>query len=433
MDYLRFFILILTYGFTQAGPNNSTSLATESSSSTANLASDKHGGNGLGTYFLYGLEQAAAAATSSSEEPASRSAVLVTQTFTLENVIPSSSIITSSSANSSARRSPIQVATRAHALPRRAMVKLQRRQKPSDQPMLANPNCATTIHEPMEDLPSSLIACSGGEFGWNNAFGNHIPLTYEDLEPPIRTDVYKCMSQCSYEATDLDNGQPYWTSVCPTIWDDYSPVIVFPIQITTLQSAWKSCGLDEYVIGNYLGLRPLQPRWIPGQISRTRRALCGRQLQAGRRRILGVELERQGVDCQGLLVHLLMAALERAKIPVVEVSLAVEAIQATEAVLGTGVLGAEEVQVEAMRGIMTMAEVEEALVMEVMERAEVAGQAQIQERPSYLHYSLDLVVVRLLLEVIHHQKAIRHQEIHQDDVGLAQMEVLGHTQVTREI
>ncbi|KAI9666008.1 MAG: hypothetical protein M1821_003943 [Bathelium mastoideum] len=125
--------------------------------------------------------------------------------------------------------------------------------------MQAYDRCGSLTGTPMSNfflgLPSSAVssACSGtnNPAGWNNGAGDQIPLTYADLEPPIRADVYKCMSQCAYGATDQDDGVPYWTSLCPTIWDDYSPILVIPTQIQTLQPAWSSCGFDLGLIGDF--------------------------------------------------------------------------------------------------------------------------------------------------------------------------------------
>ncbi|KAI9681693.1 MAG: hypothetical protein M1822_007045 [Bathelium mastoideum] len=60
-------------------------------------------------------------------------------------------------------------------------------------------------------------------------------INYADLNSPVPWGAYLCMREC---------GTPHGPNVvnaCPTLYDDYVPLLAFPTAVNNLQPEWKSC------------------------------------------------------------------------------------------------------------------------------------------------------------------------------------------------
>ncbi|KAI9709151.1 MAG: hypothetical protein M1820_003598, partial [Bogoriella megaspora] len=67
------------------------------------------------------------------------------------------------------------------------------------------------------------------------------PINYHYLTGPVPASAYKCMANCN-------GGLPGWEKLCPTIWDNYNPVLAFPTPLLTAQSEWpgNNCYFDTF-------------------------------------------------------------------------------------------------------------------------------------------------------------------------------------------
>ena len=120
--------------------------------------------------------------------------------------------------------------------------------------LYAKDRCGKTIGTPISDyfyaLPSSEVTteCAGSlprnglTSQWISAVEQPIgPINYNYLDGPVPASVYKCMPNCN-------GGLPGWQSLCPTIWDNYNPVLAFPTSLLNLQDAWaeSNCYFDTF-------------------------------------------------------------------------------------------------------------------------------------------------------------------------------------------
>ena len=120
--------------------------------------------------------------------------------------------------------------------------------------LYAKDRCGHTIGTPTSNflypLPSSEVTteCASGSPG-NVSTSTLIsaveqpggPINYNYLDGPVPASVYKCMPHCN-------GGLPGWETLCPTIWDDYNPVLAFPTPLSTLQKEWgpANCYFDTF-------------------------------------------------------------------------------------------------------------------------------------------------------------------------------------------
>ncbi|KAL9080971.1 MAG: hypothetical protein Q9157_000381 [Trypethelium eluteriae] len=120
--------------------------------------------------------------------------------------------------------------------------------------LYAKNRCGQTVGTPISNyfypLPSSEVTTEcAGSLPKNGITSNYItaveqpmgPINYNYLNGPVPASVYKCMPNCN-------GGLPGWETLCPTIWDNYNPVLAFPTGLLNLQEAWpaSNCYFDTF-------------------------------------------------------------------------------------------------------------------------------------------------------------------------------------------
>ncbi|KAK4993385.1 hypothetical protein LTR66_006020 [Elasticomyces elasticus] len=111
----------------------------------------------------------------------------------------------------------------------------------SFQTLYATDLCGNQVGEPLSDLiipiSSGLVSSACGIYHG----GHSASLNYADLNWPIPAAAYKCQPRCE----GGQNGGPFSTGICSTIYDDYRPILRFPSQISVVQTAWNNCNLGD--------------------------------------------------------------------------------------------------------------------------------------------------------------------------------------------